>query len=569
MRPPSAPPLHRSCPRAGLPSTLLAALLLLALLAGCGPAGPGGPDGAGGDGAQRAGAAEEPRHGGTLVVGVTSDITTVNELLSSNSRLDNEVIYRTFLHLLDENPDFEDRPATFDPELATSYSWSEDHLTLTFELRRDAVWSDGAPVTAEDVRFTWQAQTDPDLAWHTAFWKEVIEDVEVVDPYTVRFHFSELSPDMLLRANEGVILPRHAWGELPFSEWRANARFFEENLVFSGPFALESWTPQQEVVLVRNERYFDPELPYLDRVVFRVIPETSNQVSQLLAGDLHVVEQVPIEDVDRLRSSDVARIHSYWHRLYVFTTWNARRTLFADAGVRRALTMAIDRQQIVDTLWGEFGRVATSPIVQNVWAHNDDIEPWPYDPERSREILADAGWVDRDGDGVLDRNGERFSFEILSNQGNQPRIDAAVMIQEHLARVGIEARPRVVEFNAMTERLLRGDFDAALFGWAMPTTLELRYAFHSSEAGEGRFNLSGYSNPRVDRLIERMEELPDLAASEPILMELQELIHRDQPVTFLWESQRINGYNRRVHPADPNLLSTFWYLRKWWLEPEE
>jgi peptide/nickel transport system substrate-binding protein len=511
--------------------------------------------------------AAEPRRGGTIVIGAITDIDTVNELLDTSSRMFHDVGYHLFLHLLDERPDFAEHPPTFAPELAETYEWSDDHLDLTFHLRENAVWSDGVPVSADDVRFTWQAQTSPAVAWDGAYTKEAIEDVEVVDPHTVVFHFSRVSPTQLLDAIEGVILPRHAWGALPFSEWRRNADFFRENLVVSGPFRLERWTPQQEIVLARNERYFDPGLPYLDRVIFRIIPDKSNQVAQLLSGDLQLVEQVPTPDIARVRAADRTRIDAFWHRLYTVFLWNLRDPRFADPAVRQALTLAIDRQQMVDTLWGELGRVATSPIVHQVWAHDGSIEPWPYDPARARRMLAEAGWRDRDGDGVIDKDGVPFAFELVANQGNQERIDAVVMAQEQLRRVGIDARPRVMEFNAMAQRLTEGSFEAMIFGWGMPTTLDLRYAFHSSEIGGGS-NFGGYSNPEVDRGIEEMEKLPEIAEAEPILHRLQRIIHQDQPMTFLWQSQRVNGVDRRLHGLDENLLATTWSLRHWWLEPE-
>ncbi|MGD2116221.1 MAG: ABC transporter substrate-binding protein [Acidobacteriota bacterium] len=554
-------------PRPGVQNLGLALTLglVLTLSWACGPAEETAPEAEG-----RAGetATRTPHRGGTVVIGTIGDIEGVNEAISAGTRTSDDVHFQMFLHLLDENPDFEDGPPSWGPELAESYTWSDDHLSLTFHLREDAVWSDGVPITAEDVRFTWLAHIDPDVAYGGAYLKKNIRDVEVVDPHTVTFRYKRVSPYQLNATVEGVILPKHAWGELPFDRWRSNADFFLDNLVVSGPFTLERWKPQEEVVLVRNESYFDPELPYLDRVVFRLIPDISNQVTQLLNGDLHVVEQVPITDVERIRSSSIARIAPFWHRLYAHVSWNMDQPMFSSASVRRALTMSIDRQLIVDTLWKEYARVATSPIISNAWAHNDAIEPWPYDPERARQIFADAGWTDSDGDGVLDRDGVPFAFDLITNQGNQARLDAVVMIQDQLARVGIEARPRVLEFNAMTSRLLNRNFEAAFNAFGMPTTLELRYAFHSSSIGGG-WNTSGYSNPEVDRLIEQMESLPSLAEAEPILLRIQEVLHRDQPMTFMWESQRVNGQSRRLHDVQANLLSTYWYLREWWLEPPE
>jgi|CXWL01.1.fsa_nt_gi peptide/nickel transport system substrate-binding protein len=511
-------------------------------------------------------ATTSPLRGGTLVAASIADMDSVNELLSANSRAADDVIYRIFSHLLDEQADFENHPPTFAPELAERWEWSADDLVLTFHLRKDAVWTDGVPITAEDVRFTWEAQKSPDLAWDTAYMKENIRDVEVVDPHTVRFHFTRIGPGRLIEANEGLILPKHVWGQVPFEEWRQSADFFRDHLVSSGPFKLERWSPQQEIVLARNERYWNPAVPYLDRVVIRILPDVQNRVTQLLAGSIDLLEQVPMTDLPRIESTPNLRLHAFWHRSYQFIAWNAHNPLFANKEVRRALTLAIDRQGLVDALWGKWGRVGDSPIVQNVWAHNDAIVPWPYDPAEARRLLAAAGYKDSDGDGILDQGGRKFSFDLVTNQGNSARMNAVVMIQEQLKKVGIEARPRLLEFNAMNEAMTERRYDAVLSAWGMPTTLDLRYAFHSDSIRDGD-NHTFYSNPEVDRLIEEIERLPDIGEAKSRLDRAQQWIHEDQPMTFLWESQRINGFNRRVQNAQPNLLSTLWHLHEWWLTP--
>lgn len=511
-------------------------------------------------------AASQPVRGGTLVVASIADMDSVNELLSANSRAADDVLYRVFSHLLDEQPDFTDHPPTFKPELAERWEWSPDHLTLTFHLRKDALWSDGVPITAEDVRFTWQAQTSPEIAWDTFYMKEHIRDVEVVDAHTVRFHFTRLGPSMLVEANEGLILPKHVWGQVPFAKWRESGDFFRDHLVVSGPFKLERWTPQQEIVLARNERYWNPELPYVDKVVVRIIPDVQNRVTQLLAGSIDLLEQVPMADLPRIEAAPHLELTSFWHRTYQFVAWNARNPLFATKELRRALTLAIDRQGLVDALWGKWARVADSPIVQNVWAHNDALVPWPYDPAEARRLLAEQGFKDTDGDGFLDRDGRKFSFELITNQGNSARMNAVVMIQEQLKKVGIEVQPRILEFNALNEAMTERKYDAVLSAWGMPTTLDLRYAYHSDSIDDGD-NHTFYNNPEVDRVIEEIERLPDITEAKTLLDRAQLLIHEDQPMTFLWESQRINGLNRRVENAQSNLFSTLWHLHEWWLQP--
>lgn len=509
-----------------------------------------------------------PRRGGTVVTGWTAELAGVNKLILPALQVNSEVQYRMFLHLVEEQPDFQEHPPTFKPLLAESYEFSPDHKVLTFHLRKGVVWSDGVPVTAEDVRWTWQAQVNPDVAWEGADSKRWIKDVEVVDPHTVRFHFERAYARQLLDANEAPILPKHAWEKLPFSEWRQNNDWFRQNLVVDGPFTIASWEPQQQIVLARNDRYFEPGLPRLDRVVLRQIPDQASGFTQLLSGDLDFIAQIAVQDVPRVKASPNLELITFWANLYVAVGWNNDHPLFKDPEVRRALTLAIDRQTIVDTLLGEeFGKVADSPILTTMWGHDDSLRPWPYDPAEARRILATKGWRDSNGDGVLDKGGKPFAFELLSNAGNQLRADATVMIQDQLKKVGVRATPRLVEFGTMMDQTGQGNFEAAILGFVVDTSLDLTGNFHTSSIGGDGNNVIRYSNPEVDRLIVEAASQPDLASMKSQLDQVQQLIHRDQPVTFLWESKRLSAVNRRVKDARPTPNYAFFNLREWWIEP--
>jgi peptide/nickel transport system substrate-binding protein len=546
------------------PIRILLPILLAVLPAACGTHEETGrrPDGAASQGT-----AETPRRGGTIVTGWTTEPLGLNDLTFPTTAVGNEVMFRIFQHLVDEQPDFTEHPATFAPQLAESWEWSDGHKTLTFHLRKNLVWSDGAPLTAEDVRWTWQAHIHPAVAWDSAYMKDAIRDVEVVDPQTVRFHFSRAYAKQLLDANEGLILPKHLWSQLPFEKWRENPDWFRQHQVSSGPFKIESWKPQQEMVLVRNERYWEKDRPYLDRVILRFVPDAGNLLSQFLNGDLDFIAQVSPSDAARIKAKPDLELVSFWSNLYVVVAWNGTRPLFTDPEVRRALTLAIDRQTIVDTLLpGDTGRVGISPILQAVWAHDKTLQPWPYDPAEARRILAAKGWKDTDGDGILDRGGKAFSFELTSNAGNASRNDAAVMIQQQLRTVGIEAAPRIVEFNTLVTDTRSGNYDGTIAGLSIDTSLDLSGNYHTRSIAGGD-NYFHYSNPEVDRLIDLAARQVELASALPYLHQVEHLIHRDQPATFLWESKRLAAVNKRVHDAWPNLQSGFFNLKDWWVEP--
>jgi peptide/nickel transport system substrate-binding protein len=538
-------------------AVLLPAILLATMVVACKPAAdPGAVK------AQVAQAA--PTRGGTLVVATQTDIAGVNELISGASGFSQDIIERMFLDLFEEQPDFTEHPPTFEPRLAESLEWSDDRLALTVRLREGVTWSDGVPVTSEDVRWTWQAQTDPGVSWAYAQSKEAITDVKIVDDLTVRFHFARAYATQISDVNEGVVLPKHVWSQLPFEQWPESEDWFREHLVVNGPFTLASWRPQEEIVLERNEAYFDPDLPRLGKVVFRVIPERTLQVTQLLRGELDFVPRVDAADVERIEQAEDSVLMPYWHRQYTYLGWNTGRELFADPAVRRALTRAIDRAAMVETLYRGYSRIGVSPILQSVWAFNDTLKPWPYEPALAADDLAALGWA-AGKDGVLVRDGQRFSFELGINATSRAWRDAATMIQEQLSRIGIEVHLRPMEFHALIDRMEAHDYDAIIGSFGIDTSLDLKYAFHTESIDDG-YNFGSYSNPRVDELIEQVKSQLDPLDAGPMLREIQEILHREQPFSFLWETQRLAAIRAGVQSADPNPVSTYYNLRDWWIE---
>jgi peptide/nickel transport system substrate-binding protein len=524
----------------------------LALLACAGPA-------------ERPGERWSGRPAATVVIATTADIEGINPLITQPSDINSDIHRLLFRELARERADFKSGPPTFEPDLAESWEFSEDGLELTFHLREGLSWSDGVPLTAADVRWTWQAQIDPEVLWSYRDKKSHIENVEVVGPRTARFRFSDAYPDQLADAVEGVILPSHRWSERPFAEFRSDAGWFLDRLVSSGPFLLERWAPQQEIVLARNESFYRSGHPKLDRAVFRVVTDKTAQLNLLLGGEIDYVQQMTPDQTVRLENAAEIEIESFWGRQFNYLCWNTTHRWFGESDVRRALTLAIDRQEIIDTLYRGYARRSIGPILSSVWAFNERVEPWPFDPKVARLVLAKHGFVDSDGDGWLDLEGERFTFELLANSGNRILLDTGTMIQEQLRRVGVQVEIRALEFQTYVERLTGHQIEAALGGWNVDTSLDLAFAFHSASI-EGGLNFGSYSSPEVDRLIEEANRAADREAKQAHLERLQEILHEEQPYTFLLEPKRINARHLRVHGTQPNALSSYENLEEWWVE---
>ncbi len=528
------------------PARLLV-LVLVAVVAGCN--GASGP-------------AVDPR-AGTAVIGALADVRGFNPYLAESAHTE-DVLAILYPSLAVEQADFRDHPPSFAPWLARAWRFSDDQLTLTVELEPGARWSDGRAVTSADVVFTYTAQISPELAWPSAVIKDRISAVEAVDDHTVRYTFSRAYPYQLMDVNEGPILPAHVFGQVPFAEWATTD--WSTRVVSAGAFRLERHVPNQELTLAADPGFWRGR-PSLDRVVWRVVPDQDSLVNQLLAGEVDLVTAVPPTRVREIEASPRLRLVSFPDRGYTHISWNTRRPVLADPRVRRALTHAVDRAAIIATIYQGFARPSLGPVLSDMWAFNHALAPLAHSPEQARALLAEAGFIDADGDGVRERAGLPLAIELLAPAENRTRQDVAVLVQADLARVGVKVTTRTLEWGTLLQRLDDGDFDGVVHRWIEPTQVDLAEVWHSPPPDEGSLNYGGYANPEVDRLLAAVDEAVDAAAQKPLLDRIQELIVADQPYTFLAESVRLDGVSRRLAGCEINEATPYFNLHQWRIVP--
>jgi peptide/nickel transport system substrate-binding protein len=531
-------------------------LLLLACLTvlGCRAARPDGENTAGPAGG---------RSGGRVVIGVRGDITSFNIYTATNA-FSQEVADLLFMKLATEQDDFGQGPPSFRPALASSWEYSAEGTRLTFHLDERARWSDGRPVGAADVVFSHQAATSPAVAWVGRDVKEPIAGVSAPDERTVVYQLRRRHPTGLMDAVEGNIIPEHVYAPVPLAEWPR--RSFLEVLVANGPFRLARYERGAIIELVRNPGYLRAPLPRLDSVVFRIIPDEATLLNELLTGGIDVMENIPERAAGRVAEDGRLRVLRAPDLSYTFICWNIARPLFSDTRVRRALTMAIDREAIIAGLLPGTGRPSAGPILSSMWAHDPELRPLAFDPEGARRLLEQAGWLDRDGDGILDRGGTPFRFELETNQGSGLRADVAQMVGAQLRRIGVEASPRTIEFGAFIEKHETHDFDAFVGTWRESTKVDLKSAFHSASAKDG-YNYGLYAVPELDALIDQARSETDTGKARVLWRRAQQIIARDQPYTFLFERDRLHAVPRALRLARPSPRSLYAALEEWDWEP--
>ncbi len=512
----------------------VAATLIVLLACACGGGGsPVAPP--------RADAA--PQRGGTLVIGSSVDADAWNEYVSQQTFAQN-LLRRIYARLAQEQGDTSEHPPSFEPLLAASWAFSDDGLTLTFKLR-DATWSDGTPLTAADVRFTYAAQTSPEVGWTGVSFKEHIKDVQAVDPHTVAFRFDRAYPEMLADAVEGGILPEHVFSKIPFAAWRTHD--WSQDRIGSGPFLLAGWRPGEEIVLVRNARYLAPDRPLLDRIVVRVVPDIGNLETQLAAGAIDYVEGVPPQDAKRLAGTAGVTLLAFDNPMFDYVGWNGAKKPFDDPEIRLALTLGIDRNAIVEDLLYGYGRISAGPLLSTWWAADPTLVAFPYEPDEARRILAAKGY---DATNPL-------TFELTTNVGNRVREAVTLKIQEQLARIGVKVAPRSFEMKAFRERNVAGNYDAYVAGWRFNGKLDLASIFGSKAIPPAGSNVVAYRSAEADQLLAAIAAAADWTEAKDAYAKLAQRIHEDQPYTFLYEGKRIAAFGPRVRglridvPSDP------------------
>lgn len=448
-------------------------------------------------------------------------------------------------------------------DLAERWDISPDGKTITFHLRKGVKWHDGVEFTAEDCLFTYHRLVDPKVATPYGSSYMDVRRADIVDRYTFRVTYTEPFSPALESWGMGII-PKHLLDGKDI-----NTDPFNRNPIGTGPFKFKEWIAGQKIVLEANDEYFEGR-PNINQFIYRIIPDSSTMFQELLSGG---VDMMGLNPIQYLRKSETRRIRENYRKfrypanVYTYLGYNLREPFFSEIKVRQALAYAIDRQAIIDGVLLGLGKPCTGPFSYVSWAYNPRVKPYPHEPERARRMLLDAGWKDTDDDGILDRQGRPFRFTILTNQGNSERIHAAEIIQQNLKGVGIDAKIRVMEWQAFLEQVDKRSFDAIILGWSMGRDPDIYDIWHSSKTKKGEYNFVGYKNPEVDRLLVAGRRTFDTEKRKKIYYRIHKILADEQPYAFLYVPDATPIVHKRfkgIEVAPLGIMYNFihWYVPK-------
>ncbi|HYJ80115.1 MAG TPA: ABC transporter substrate-binding protein [Longimicrobiaceae bacterium] len=549
----------------------LVSLLAISLLGACGgdrQAANGGDD-----------VPEEQKYGGTVTVGAYGDLQTMNSLVTSDYNSAN--IQREMLFMPLVKYDAQLNPTPWLAERWDTVRVKPDTIELTFHIRRDIKWHDGRPTTARDVLFTFDRAVDPETAFPNASGFDLYEKRGVlVDDYTVKFRLKPHS-DFLDAWYQMPSMPEHILGNVPPAQL-LNHPFGTQNPVGNGPFRFVRAVSNREWVFEANDSF--PEAlggrPYIDRYVWRNIPEMTTLLTELLTGGIDLYLGVRPEQAAQVESNPNTRLSAAPNRQWVYVAWNTRLPQFRDARVRRALSMAIDRRQIVDALLYGHADVGRSTVTPAHWSYDttDTQTLLPYDTIAARRLLTEAGWIDRNGDGTLeDAQGRPFRFVLKTNQGNDLRKDITEVIQAQLGRIGIRVTPQLVEWNTLTSELQgqggestpqNRDYEAVVNSWVDYFRKDDKDILHCTNL-EKPYQYVGYCNPRVDHLIDTLGVMTDRTAALPLWQEYQRLMVQEAPYTTIYYPKRLTGVSARLRGWEMDIRGELPNITEWWIDPAQ
>lgn len=469
--------------------------------------------------------------GGDLTIAIPSDVVSLstqgsNDVPSSNVA---ENIYET-LTVLNEDQEVE-------PGLAED--WEEvDETTWDFHLREGVEFHDGEELTAEVVKMNFDRLVDEEIGSPRAFLFEAVESTEVVDDYTIRFNLEyPYAPLLANLAHNGTGIMSPAIIEEDYAQLEEGGdvdSYINQNPVGTGPFEYEEWTPGEKLVLKRNENYWG-DAAKLDTVTFKVVSEQSSRIAELESGVSHIADAIGPNNVSRVEGMADADVLQAPSVSLSYVGFNVQSEPFDDERVRKAVSMAINKDEIIEGVYNGVGIPAVGPLAPPVFGYDDSVSGLDYDVDAAKDLLAEAGYEDG------------FSTTIWTND-NEQRVDTAVAIQSQLKDIGIDVKIEELEWGAYLERTANGEHDMFILGWSTVTS-DADYGmfplFHSSAVGDPG-NRSFLENDELDEILEEARRETDPDARQELYTQAQEMLVELAPMIYVHHQEYLLGVNSSV-----------------------
>lgn len=499
----------------------------------------------------------EPAYGDAIIVGSIGEPSVLIPMLAGDSA-SHDVAGLIFNGLVKYDTDL-----SVIGDLAESWDISPDGLVITFHLRKGVKWADGVEFTADDVMFGYNTIIDEKTPTPYKGDFLQVKKAEVLDKYTFRVSYAKPFAPALTSWGNLIILPKHLLEGEDITK-----SDFGRNPLGMGPYKLNKWTSGQELLLESNRDYFEGR-SYVDRYVYKIIPDPATMFLNLQAGDVDMMGLTPIQYTKQtVKDFFKNNFQKYRYPVFSYTYlgFNLKHPWFQDKRVRQAVAHAVDKNEIIDVIFFGLGSPATGPYVPNTWPYNPNVKKYEFNPKKAKQLLRDAGWEDTNHDGVVDKDGVNFEFTILTNLGNNLRKNTATIIQWRLKQIGIHVDIRVLEWSTFINEFIdKRRFQAVILGWSIGIDPDQFDIWHSSKTKEKEFNFVSYNNPEVDELLEKGRRTYNIDERKKAYFRIQEILADELPYIFLYVPDATPIIHARFKGIKPSPIGISYNLHKWFV----
>ncbi|WP_127532593.1 ABC transporter substrate-binding protein [Paenibacillus kobensis] len=520
----------------------------------------------------------KPVDGGTLVISTFTDIVSVNPLfIQDTASADAATFIFANLYDLDRQGNVTAEPWSLASEKPII---SEDGKSYTIKLKSTAKWSDGQPVTADDVVFTINAIRDPKVASPGISQFDKVDKVEKVDDSTVLVTLKQVyAPFQYALAS--AVVPAHVLKDVKPEELLTNPFGTDPaKTVTNGPWKWTEWKQSQSMNFDADSNYWGQK-PHIQKIVFKQYADQNTEVQALLKGDVDLTQAIPVTQVEAVKNKGDINVILAPGPVYEYLGFNFKEdnfknkfVPFASQKTRQAIAYALNRQGMVDNILKGTGKLMNAPFLPGSWADpGDAVVNYGYEPEKAKQLLAEDGWLPGD-DGILVKDGKRFAFELQYNAGNSRREQVAAVIQQNLKDVGIEVTPKAIDFSAWVEQnLTPGKYEAILLSWSLNNPdPDGESTFSSKYFPPNGQNQGWYKNEKLDQLWVDGYSTVDQNARKQVYAEVGKEISADLPYVFMYQYGLPEGIGPKVKFAEedkpePTLPYGYFYrIINWWVD---
>ena len=526
---------------------------------------------------------EDATKSSRVVIAIQSEPETLSPLYAFGLN-EGTITDHLFLYLLDLKWNQQKGEVEAFPMLAEKWQWNSDSTSIEIFLREDSKWSDGKVISAYDVVYSFDIYSDPlvQSRFYGMFknfyhFDDGRVDLErtfaVIDSFHLIINFL---PDKVISLFDLAfpIIPKHIYDKINRNEIKTAEINF--NPVSSGPYKLKKWERNQFIILEANKDCYLYDKEIINQIIFKVVPDYNSIVTQLKKGEVDLSEDLQPSDAKQLSTNPNLNVVSVKGRQFDYVGWSnidgkyfskknkiKPHRFFGDKKVRQALSYAINRKEIVDQFLLGYGSLCNSPISEIFVSEFDSsLTGFEYNPDKAKQLLKESGWIDKNQNGILEKDNVEFSFTLNIPSGNPMRDFSSTVIKNNLKQVGIDVKVEKLEFGVLMDGVLNRKLDSWILSWFIPLPIDLK-TYWFSDLKQTRMNFASYQSEEADKIMLELEKKHSKEEYIELMKKFQQIISDDQPVTFLYWFDNIVCYNKRIKNITINPFGPVQRIWEW------